>query len=130
MSELVIKKCGRLVWRNACARRTPHDQQISAGSSINKQGAISGVEWGSPAFNAKVGVGGMLVAVNGRTYKQDKLRDAIIANKSGKQPIELLIKTDDVYRTVVIDYRDGLRYPHLTRVEGAADRLMAILGEK
>ena len=102
----------------------------SLGISINKQGAISGVEWGSPAFNAKVGVGGMLVAVNGRTYKQDKLRDAIIANKGGKQPIELLIKTDDVYRTVVIDYRDGLRYPHLTRIEGTPDRLMAILSAK
>ena len=72
----------------------------------------------------------MLVAVNGRTYKQDKLRDAIIANKGGKQPIELLIKTDDVYRTVAIDYRDGLRYPHLTRVEGTPDRLMGILGAR
>ncbi len=102
----------------------------SLGLTIGKQDAITGVEWGSPAFNAKVGVGATLVAINGRAYKQDKLRDAIIANKAGKQPIELLIKTDDAYRTVVIDYREGLRYPHLTRVEGTPDRLMAILGAK
>ena len=102
----------------------------SLGITIGKLDAITDVEWGSPAFNAKVGVGSTLIAVNGRAYKQDKLRDAIIANKAGKQPIELLIKTDDLYRTVSIDYREGLRYPHLTRAEGTPDRLMAILSAK
>jgi predicted metalloprotease with PDZ domain len=102
----------------------------SLGISIGRQDVIGSVEWGSPAFKAKVGVGSTLVAVNGRAYKQEKLRDAIIANKAGKQPIELLIKSDEVYRTVTIDYRDGLRNPHLTRIEGTPDRLTAILAAK
>jgi len=34
----------------------------SLGLTIGKQDAITGVEWGSPAFNAKVGVGATLVA--------------------------------------------------------------------
>jgi len=37
-----------------------------------------------------------------------------------------LIKSDDLYRTVVISYFDGIRHPHLERVEGSKDRLGAV----
>jgi hypothetical protein len=38
----------------------------------------------------------------------------------------LIVKTGDEYRTVEIDYHDGLRYPHLERIPGTSDRLSAI----
>ncbi len=82
--------------------------------------------WDSPAFNAGVAKGMTLVAVNGRAYKPEFLKDAIIAGKDGT-PIELLLKNYDLYRSVKIDYRGGLQYPHLERIDGTPDRLDEIL---
>jgi hypothetical protein len=48
------------------------------------------------------------------------------AQKSG-EPIELLVKNQDRFRTVRIDYRDGLRYPRLERIPEAPDRLGELL---
>ena len=45
-------------------------------------------------------------------------------------PIRLLVKEFDRYRTVAIDYHDGLRYPHLERIEGVPDRITPILAAK
>ena len=41
--------------------------------------------------------------------------------------MELLVKFEDRYKTVKIDYRGGQRYPKLERVEGTPDRLTDIL---
>jgi hypothetical protein len=35
-----------------------------------------------------------------------------------------------MYRTFRIDYRDGLKYPHLERINGTPDRLTAILSAR
>lgn len=67
------------------------------------------------------------MAVNGRAYRSELLRANISAAKTGKEPIELLLKKDDRYRTVSMDYHEGLKYPHLVRIEGTPDRLSAIL---
>ena len=50
--------------------------------------------------------------------------------KDGKAPIELLLKEFDRYRTVKLDYRGGLRYPHLERIPGKPDLLTPILTER
>ncbi len=56
-----------------------------------------------------------IIAVNGIAFDVDRLKTAIKdANKTGAA-IELLVKNGDRYRTVKIDYHDGLRYPHLER---------------
>jgi hypothetical protein len=44
--------------------------------------------------------------------------------------VELLVKQGDLYRTVRIDYHDGLRYPHLERIDGAPARLDEILAPR
>ena len=119
---------------NALRARGGADFSDSIGISIGRQDAISDVQWGSPAFAAKIVSGATLVAVNGRAYKAEHLVNAIAAakddapvgSKSNKPPIELLIKSDDHYRTVILDYRGGLRYPHLQRVASVPDRLTAI----
>ena len=54
------------------------------------------------------------------------LRDAVTAAKGTETRIELLLKSGDRYRTVAFDYRDGLRYPRLVRIEGTRDRLAEI----
>jgi hypothetical protein len=58
------------------------------------------------------------------------LKAAITAAKGAAQPINLLVKRDDVYTTVQIPYHDGLRYPHLERISGAPALLDDILAAR
>jgi hypothetical protein len=58
------------------------------------------------------------------------MRRAITAAKGATAPIELILKNGDSYRTVQLDYHDGLRYPHLERIRGASDRLSQILAPR
>jgi hypothetical protein len=53
--------------------------------------------------------------VNGKTYDQETIKAAITAAKGTSAPIELIVKRDDVVRTVQVDYHDGLRWPWLER---------------
>lgn len=103
------------------------DFSHSLGFSVNKDGKLEDVVWDGPAFRNGLTAGAALLAVDGRSYKAELLKEAIVAAKTGKQPIELLLKKDDRYRTVRIDYHDGLKYPHLARIDGTPDRLEAIL---
>ena len=68
-----------------------------------------------------------LIAVNGHEYRPERLRMAISFAKLNKQSLELLVRNLDRYRTVRIDYFDGLKYPQLQRIEKVPDRIGAIL---
>ena len=52
------------------------------------------------------------------------------ANKAGVAPIELLLREGEQFRTLRLDYRGGLRYPRLERVDGSDDRLGGLLGRR
>lgn len=103
----------------------------SLGISVtNADGTISDVLWGSPAFNAGLAPGATLLAVNGKAYDPDLLKAAITAAKTGKDPIVLLVKVDDTFKTVSLNYHDGLRYPVLQPIDGAPKLLDSIMAEK
>ena len=106
------------------------DFTYSIGLSVGKDGSIGDVRWDGPAFNAGLGSGTTIIAVNGMAYDGDVLGDAIKAAKDGKAPIELMVKEFDRYRTVKIDYHGGLRHPHLVRIEGKPDYLTPILSAR
>ncbi len=92
-------------------------------------GYVLDVLWQGPAFNAGLAPGMKVVAINGDQFSADALKDAITAAHAAganARPIELLVKNQSVYRTVKVDYRDGLRYPHLERIDGTPDRLADI----
>jgi len=93
-------------------------------------GRISDVRWNGPAFKAGIAPGGTLIAINGREYRPERLADTIKEAKSSNAPIELLVKSGDLYRTFKIDYHDGAKYPHLERIPGTVDRLGAILAPR
>jgi len=93
-------------------------------------GRITDVRWNGPAFKAGIAPGGMLVAVNGREYKSERLVDALKEAKGNNAPIELLVKNGDLYKTFRVDYREGLKYPHLERIPGTVDRLSAIFAPR
>src|SRR6201999_292303 len=84
-------------------------------------GALLDVLWQGPAFNAGLAPGMKVVAIDGEQFSGDGLKDAIpAAHAAGAnaRPIELLVKSQNSYRTLKVDYREGLRYPHLERVDG------------
>lgn len=109
-------------------RRT--DLSYSLGLVISRDGLLSEVVWGSPAFEAGLTTNTTLVAVNGRSWSADLLKSAITAARDAGGPIELLVRNQDLYRTVRIDYRGGLRYPHLVPVAGRQDHLTALLAPR
>lgn len=102
----------------------------SIGLTMNDAGQVNDVRWDGPAFKAGVSTGATLVAVNGQTCTRDVLKDAITAAKSGKSPIQLLLKYQGAYRTVPVDYHDGLQYPHLVRIEGTPDYLSEMIAAR
>jgi predicted metalloprotease with PDZ domain len=103
------------------------DLTYSLGLRLGGDGQVQSVGWDSPAFKAGLAPGMQIVAVRMRAYKADVLKAAISANKDGKAPIELLVKEGDSFRQLRIDYRGGLRYPSLVRLEGTPDRLTPLL---
>ena len=65
-----------------------------------------------------------------RSLLPQAIEEAVRAAKTGEQPIRLLVKDMDVYRTLAIDYHDGLRYPTLERIEGSTDYLTPIFSAR
>jgi len=90
-------------------------------------GAITEVVWDSPAFKAGITPDMQLQAVNDQAFSVANLRRAILAAEKGNAPIKLLLKREDQFVTITLDYHRGLRYPHLERVEGTPALLDAVL---
>ena len=67
------------------------------------------------------------MGVNQRVYSADLLRQSIVSVETTSQPIELLTLTDGYYADFSVDYHQGLRSPHLTRIPGKPDILTTIL---
>jgi predicted metalloprotease with PDZ domain len=103
------------------------DAWFSAGLMVGTTGNIDDVRVDSPAFQAGLGPGTKLVAVNGHGYTADVLKQAIRAAKGTTVPIELIVSTDNEFRTVTLNYHDGEKYPQLERVQGTPDLLDEIL---
>jgi predicted metalloprotease with PDZ domain len=94
------------------------DAAYSLGFVVKKDGELSDVLYGSPAYVAGIGPGMKLVAINGRAWSKDVLRDTLRASKDTKQPIELLVQNAKFFKTYAVDYHDGIRNPHLERGDG------------
>ncbi|HYC66745.1 peptidase M61 [Brevundimonas sp.] len=104
-----------------------NDFQYSLGFSLGSGNRITGVRWGGPAYQQGLGAGWELVAIGEQTASAERLREAVTAAKGGGEPIVLIVRRGDEFRTLSFDYHDGLRYPRLVRVEGTPDRLGDIL---
>ena len=91
----------------------------SLGLTIDKDGSVTAVRWGSPAFDAGIVGGTRIVAVGGIAYDAERLKGAITAAKGGNKPIELLVRRGDRFLTVPVPWNGGLRWPWLER-SGAA----------
>ena len=98
----------------------------SIGATISKM-KLTSVVWDGPLFNAGLTTDTELIAVNGKTYSDDAIKDTITAAKGGKEPIRLIVKNGDRVREVSVSYFGGLRYPRLERTnvaDGGIDLLL------
>jgi len=100
---------------------------LAIGLVLNDDGNIVDTIEGMPAAKAGIGPGMKLVAVNGRRFSVDILRDAVKATKNSSNPLELLVENTDYYKTYKIDYHGGEQYPHLVRDDSKPDLLTEIL---
>ena len=104
------------------------DLTYSGGFVVGNDGRITSVLWDSPAFNAGLSIGSQIVAVNGRNFDMDGIKQAIKDAANGGASPQLLVHDGDLYRTVALDWHGGLRYPRLEKVgkgPGTLDALLA-----
>jgi predicted metalloprotease with PDZ domain len=111
------------------ADRKITDLTYSLGLVISRDGDLANVLWDGPAFRAGLATGNRLIAVNGRTWSADVLKTAVTEAKSTGR-VELLVRSEDRFRTVSVPWTGGLRYPRLERIPGAPDRLGDILAPR
>ena len=98
----------------------------SLGFLVRENGELEDVIPGSPAYDAGIGPGMKLVAVNGRRWSKHVLRDALRASLEKEQHFDLLVENAEFFKTYSIIYSGGEKYPHLVRAEGP-DLLINIL---
>jgi len=99
----------------------------SIGLWLKDDGLIVDTVEGMLAPRMGIGPGMRLIAVNGKKFNAEVLRDVLRAAKNNSAPIELLIENTDYYRTFKLDYHAGEKYPHLVRDESKNDLLGEII---
>lgn len=96
---------------------------FSLGMATGGDNVVNDVLPDSPAFQAGIGPGMKIVAVNGRTASDEVLRTAIAESKDATQPIELILENTGYFKVAKIDYHGGAKYPHLVR-DGSGPALL------
>jgi predicted metalloprotease with PDZ domain len=103
------------------SRRGQTDLWFSLGIVIGRDNALSA------AFDAGLTVGTEIIAVDGLEFSRERIRTAVSRAAESQSPVALIVKDGEHYRAVEIPYYDGLRYPHLERINGAPARLDELL---
>jgi predicted metalloprotease with PDZ domain len=98
----------------------------SLGFAVNEKAELIDVIPSSPAYEAGIGPGMKIIAINGRLWSKDVLKEAVRASKENQKPIELLVSNAEFVKSYSLDYHRGLQNPHLERTN-ADDLLDQIL---
>ena len=110
-------------------------ERVEASYSIGlrvraRDGVVNDVTIDSPAGKAGIGPGMQILAVNGLRYSADVLRNAIKESKGATGAMIIEFQNDDVVKTVSVDYRGGMREPHLERDANKPDLIAQILAAR
>jgi predicted metalloprotease with PDZ domain len=103
------------------------DATFSIGLYLGQDGRVRDTTEGMAAAQAGIGPGMTVVAVNGRKFSGEVLREALKSGKNSSNPLELLIENTEYYKPYALDYHGGERYPHLVRRQSKPDLLSDIL---
>jgi len=82
---------------------------------------------GLPAAAAGIGPGMKLVAVDGRRFSSEILRQSLRATRDRGEALDLLVENAEYFHTYRLDYHDGEKYPVLERDTGRPDLLGEII---
>jgi predicted metalloprotease with PDZ domain len=117
-------------FKAAETRRKINDFTYSLGFVVAGDGRLTEVTWEGLGYQSGLTVGTQIIAVDGAAFDPDRLKDAIKNAKTSGTAIELLVKDEDRYRTIRLDYHDGLRYPRLERDPSVPARLDDIFARR
>ena len=95
----------------------------SLGFYTGSDNVVSDVLFNSPAFQAGMGPGMKIVAVNGRGASDELLRAAINETKTGARTVEFIVENTGFFKVLKVQYAGGAKYPSLTR-EGSGVALL------
>ncbi|MBX7255499.1 MAG: M61 family peptidase [Candidatus Hydrogenedentes bacterium] len=108
----------------------PLDCSSTLGMTVAGDGAILDVTPGMAAFEAGLGPGMRIVALNNRRFTTGLLTRAIKESRTATEPMQVLIENGDYFSTHAVTYKDGERQPHLERDESKPDLLSAIFAPR
>jgi predicted metalloprotease with PDZ domain len=103
------------------------DFTASIGLVVKADGSIEDVVPGMPANQAGLCPYMKVIGVNGQQFSLDDLKRAIQQSKSNTVPISISVSNTGSLETHDVIYHDGLRAPHLERIDGTSDYLANIL---
>jgi len=103
------------------------DLTSSLGLIMRTDGTIVDVIPLKAADKAGLASGMKLLAVNGRRWTHEHLRNAIAQTKDSKGKLEFLLENSDFYETIKVPYAEGEKYPRLEQVSQGNDLLGEIL---
>jgi predicted metalloprotease with PDZ domain len=98
----------------------------SLGLTFHSDGRIADVAPGLPGDKAGLAPGMRVLGVNSKKFSCERLDDAL-ADSVARRKIEFLLLDGEQFRTVTVEYADGLRYLELVRNRERPDVLGAIL---
>jgi predicted metalloprotease with PDZ domain len=99
------------------------DTTSSIGIRAKEAGDLQDVIPGSPAYEAGLAPGMKLIAVNGRRFTFDVLRDTLLATSAAPATLTLLVETNEFFTQHSFQYGKGLQEPHLERDSSKPDLL-------
>jgi predicted metalloprotease with PDZ domain len=102
-------------------------ETYSIGMLVKEEGEILDVGVDSAAYKAGVTPGAKIIAVNERGFSAKRLREAVADSATATEPITLLAKDGEYYKTWRIEYHGGAKYPHLVRDESKPDVIADII---
>ena len=99
----------------------------SVGLKLQEEGTVIDVLFNSPSYNAGIGPGMKIIAVNGKQFSSSVFKEAIVIAKTSAAPIQMIVTNGPEVDTLTVDYHGGLRYPHLVRDDSRPDYLSEII---
>ena len=117
-------------WMDSESEGLEKDLRYSLGVKVGSKGVINDVMWDGPAFKAGLTVGTVIEAVNGASYHDGALEEAVTAAKGRSDGIRLSVKAFGETREAVVQWSGGLRYPHLQRDNTSSSTLDALLATR
>jgi predicted metalloprotease with PDZ domain len=103
------------------------DFTFTIGATISDDGTVVDVIHGGTAYDAGLAPGMKIVAVNGEQYSPDKLREVFSNAKTVLNPIQFIVANGAQFKTISMEYHDGLKFPHIERDGARPDYLGEIL---